>query len=191
MKLRSSLCTVAALTLLPLAVSAQAPAAATPAPAAATPAKKTPLSSADKQLIKSAAEPQLGLIHLGEIMRGPTPPGSAAVQKLAATTVKSMNDAWGEVGTIALAKGGEMPPTVQSASEKKEIAELKKAAADKFDKAYLKAFEKEAKRANAAFTSGSKFAQDAELKAVFAKYQPIVAKIEADAAAAEADTKKK
>jgi hypothetical protein len=195
MKLRSSLCLVAALCLLPLAVSAQvAPAPGTPAApagAAATPAKKTPLSSADKQLIKSAAEPQLALLHLSDIIAGPTPPGGPTVQKLAASTKKAMNDAWGDIGTIALGKGGEMPPTVQSASEKKEIGELKKLTADKFDKAYLKAFQKEAKRANLAFTGGSKFAQDADLKAAFAKYQPILAKIEADVTAAEAEGKKK
>ena len=131
------------------------------------------------------------LIHLGEVMRGPTPPGSAALQKLASATTKAMNEAWGEVGTIALAKGGEMPPTVQTPAEKKELGEIRKQTGDKFDKAYLKAYQKEAKRANTAFTAGSKFAQDAELKAVFAKFQPILAKLEADAIAAEAEGKKK
>lgn len=194
MKLRTSLCTAAAVSLLPLALAAQvapAPAGATPAPgAAATPAKKVPLSSADKQLIKSAAEPQLLLLHLSETIAGPTPPGSAAVQKLAGAAKKALNDAWGEIGTIALGKGGEMPPTTRTASETKELGELRKQTGDKFDKAFLKAFEKEAKRANAAFTSGSKFAQDAELKAVFLKYQPIIAKLEADGAAAEKEGKK-
>lgn len=192
MKLRSSLCLAAAVSLLPLALSAQVTAPATPAPAgaAATPAKKVPLSSGDKQIIKSAAEPQLALIHLSELINGPTPPGSATVQKLAASTKKAMNEAWGEIGTIALGKGGEMPPTVQTAAEKKELGDIRKLTADKFDKAYLKALQKEAKRATTAFAAGTK-ASDAELKAVFTKYQPIVAKIDADATAAEADAKKK
>jgi hypothetical protein len=193
MKLRSSLLTAAALSLLPLALSGQvAPAPATPAPGAvAAPAKKTPLSSADKQLIKSAAEPQLVLLHLSDVIAGPTPPGSASVQKLAASAKKALNDAWGDVGTVALGKGGEMPPTVQTAAEKKELGELRKLAGDKFDKAYLKAFQKESKRVNLAYAAGAKSAQDPDLKAAFAKYQPIVAKLDADAIAAEAEGKKK
>ncbi|HEV7401880.1 MAG TPA: DUF4142 domain-containing protein [Chthoniobacteraceae bacterium] len=196
MKLRSSLCIAGAVSLLPLVLSAQvAPAPATPAPGAtapagATPAKKTPLSSADKQLIKSAGEPQLALLHLTEIIAGEKPPGSATVQKLAGGAKKAMTDSWGEIGDLALRHGDGMPPTTRTAAETKELGELRKLAADKFDKAYLKAFQKEAKRANTAFTSGSKFAQDPDLKAAFAKFQPIVAKIETDAAAAEKEGKK-
>jgi predicted outer membrane protein len=193
MNLRSSLLTAAAVSLLPLALSAQvapAPGAtATPAPAA-TPAKKTPLASGDKQLIKSSAEPQLMLLHMSEIIAGPTPPGSPAVQKLAAAAKKAMTESWGDLGTVALGRG-EMPPTTQSPAEKKDLGELRKLTGDKFDKAFVKAFQKEAKRANTTFTAGAKSALDPDLKAAFAKHQPIVAKLEADAVAAEAEGKKK
>ena len=149
-----------------------------------------PLSSADKQLVKSSAEPQLMLLHLSEIIAGPTPPGSATVQKLATDTKKAMTESWGDIGTIA-AGHGEMLPTAQTAAEKKDLGELRKLAGDKFDKAFLKALQKEAKRANTVFTAGAKSAVDPDLKAAFAKYQPIAAKLEADATAAEADGKKK
>ncbi len=192
MKLPASLLIAAVLSLLPLALSAQVGGPATPAPAgAATPAKKVPLSSTDKQLIKNSAEPQLTLLHLSEIIAGPTPPGSATVQKLATDTKKAVTESWGDLGTIAGGHGGEMPPTTQTPAEKKDIADLRKLTGDKFDKAFLKALEKEAKRANTVFTAGAKSAQDPDLKAAFAKYQPIAAKLEADAIAAEAEGKKK
>ncbi len=198
MKLRSALCTVAALFLLPLALSAQV--APAPGSAAATPAKKPVLSSADRQLLKGAAEPQLLLIHLSEIYnsqwlfpqtgRGLPPPGSPAVQKFAESAKKPLHDAWGEMGTIAVAKRAPMPAIAQSAAEERDLAELRKQNGDKFDKAFLKAFQKEAKRTNTAFTAGANSAQDPELKALFTKYQPIIAKLEADAIALPTEGKK-
>jgi predicted outer membrane protein len=94
------------------------------------------------------------------------------------------------MGAIAVAKRGEMPATAQSASEQRDLADLRKQNGDKFDKAYLKAFLKEAKRANTAFTAGANSAQVPELKALFTKHQPIIAKLEADALAADAEAKK-
>lgn len=188
MKLPASLLTAAAVSLLPLALSAQVGAPATPAPAGA--AKKVPLSTTDKQLVKSSAESQLVLLHLSEIIAGPTPPGSATVQKLATDTKKAITASWGDIGTIA-AGHGEMLPTTQTATEKKDLGELRKLTGDKFDKAFVKALQKETKRANTVFTAAAKSASDPDLKAAFAKHQPIVAKLDADAIAAEADGKKK
>jgi hypothetical protein len=183
MKIPAVLLALAALSCSPLALHAQAP-------AAATPAKKAALSSADKLLVKNAAEAQLVLIHLGEMMRAPTGPGSDSIRKLAATTNK-LNEAWGDLGTLVMRGGGEMPKTDQTAAEKKEVAEMRKATGDKFDKAYMKAFTRETKKANTSFTNGEKYAVDPDLKAAFAKWQPIIAKLDADANAVEAEGKKK
>jgi predicted outer membrane protein len=117
-------------------------------------------------------------------------PDHRRCKKFAAAAGKPLNDAWGELGAIAAAKRGEMPSNAQSAAHQKDLAELRKQSGDKFDKAYMKAFQKEAKRANAAFSAGAQSAQDPELKALFAKYQPIIAKLESDALAAEAEVKK-
>jgi predicted outer membrane protein len=178
---------VALLALLTMTCAPLAPAAETPA--TATPAAKKPLSASDKLLIKNAGEAQLAIIHLADLLRQPTSPGSATVKSLA-TSANKLNEVWGDLGGLAVSRGAEMPKTEQTAPEKKELAEIRKATGDKFDKAYLKALTRETKKAGSAFVNGEKYAVDPDLKAVFAKWVPVVSKLEADTAAAEAGLKK-
>jgi len=158
-------------------------------PATGTEAKKagTTLSSNDKQLVKSAGEAQVGLLHMSEY--GKANGGSDATKELAKKVMEEVNTSWGELATAA--KGAELPKTEQTAGEKRDFADLKKAQGAKGEKAYLKALEKEVKRAAATFVNGAKSASDEELKAYFAKFQPKLTTLSAEVSTAESEAGKK
>src|SRR4051812_7409259 len=106
-----SLALVAALVLSPLALHAQT--AATPAAGGAAgaggAAKKaaTSHSSGDKQLVKQAADAQMGVLHMTELFAGQTPPGSDPVQATGKKIGADLNKSWGELAQIAQARATE------------------------------------------------------------------------------------
>jgi predicted outer membrane protein len=162
--------------------------AQTETPAGAAGEKKLAVSSSDKQLVKSAGEAQVGMLHLAEVGKGQ---GSETVKEISKKVAGDINDSWGELDAAIKGKGAELPKSDQTAGEKRDIAELKKAPAAKFDKLFLKALEREAKHAATAFATGAKSASDADLKTYFAKWQPKVAALSEEISKAESEAGKK
>ena len=181
-----SICIFTVLALCPVLVTAQTGTSATTTGADAKKPVST-LSSSDKQLVKSAGEAQVGLLHMSEF--GKANGGSEATKELAKKVLDEVNTSWGELATAA--KGAELPKTDQSAGEKRDFADLKKNGGAKGEKAYLKALEKEVKRAAATFVNGAKSASDEELKAYFAKFQPKLTALSTEVSTAESESGKK
>lgn len=139
---------------------------------AETKAGAKPLSSGDKQFVKSVAEAALGVLHLTEVVAPREgSPGSETVKAAGKTFATDVNTAWGELGAIAT-DPKDLPKTDASASEKKAIADLKKLPADKFDKPFLKALDKDSKRLAKHTEEGAKQVQSPELKAWAEKWAP-------------------
>jgi predicted outer membrane protein len=152
----------------------------------------TTLSSSEKKFVKDAGEALLPILHLTEISRRPEQPGSEDLKKFIGKLGTELNSAWGELGTIAQAKGAELPKTDVTGSEKTTLDKLRKTDADKFDKAFLKVFTKETKKAAQTYETAEKNLRDVELKSFAQKWAPALAKAneEADKMEAEAGKKK-
>lgn len=175
-----------ALAVFPLSGGAAEPGtagASTAAPA------KSPLSAAEKKFVKDAGEAQLAILHLTALTPRPEQPGSEALKEFNKKLAKEIEPAWGELSTAG--KGTELPKTDVTTSEKTTLEKLKKTDPDKFDKAFLKAFSKESKKAAQVFEMGEKGIKDPELKSFAQKYGPVLKKAYDEAEKMEAEAGKK
>jgi predicted outer membrane protein len=164
---------------------AQDPAATTTTPPAATTApgaKPKPLAAQDKSFVKNTTESMYFLINIAEKTKRQAV--SEDVKKLGAKITENLNKAWGEIGTVASA-AGETMPTELKGGDKAYAARLGKAEADKFDKMFAEQAGKEAKKLARYLETGSKSAQNAELKALGEKYAAMVKGYESEAETVE------
>lgn len=173
-----------------LSVLAVDPAAPIAAGSSASATAKSRLSSAEKKFVKDAGEAQLAILHLTDLTRRPEGPGSEPLKEMNKKLGAELNVAWGELSTAA--KGTELPKTDFSTGEKAMLDKLRKMEGDKFDKAFLKVFAKESKKAAQVFEMGEKSVKDAELKSFAQKWGPTLknAQDAAETMDAEADKKK-
>lgn len=130
-----------------------------------------PLSSADRKFIKDAGEQVLAVTHLVELTRH-NGPGSEAVKKMNEKIKTDFDKIWGELGTAAQARKVDLPKTEVAGNEKSMLDKLRKTESDKFDKAFLKALDKEMKKTAQVFEAADKSVQEPELKTVVSNWTP-------------------
>ena len=156
---------------------------ATPVVGAEVPAAKAkPLGAADKSFVKNALESTYLLINLSERNRLQNLK-IADCTKLGDTINKDLTKIWTDVSTLATANGEKLPIAV-SAADQGKIDRLGKAAADKYDKEWLKLVTKETKQLASAFTAASK-STDPQIKALTAAWSATIQGHNSDAEKAE------
>jgi putative membrane protein len=133
---------------------------------------KPSLQTNDKKFVKDAAEASIAVLHMTEVVAREGSMGGEPVKTVCKAFSADLNVAWGELGTIAQAKGAELPKTDTAAGEKRQIEQMKKLSTDKFDKAFLKSLVKDTKKVAKVVEDGAKNVQDPELKAWAAKWAP-------------------
>ena len=87
--------------------------------------------------------------------------------------------------------GEELPKLDVPASAKSQLDKLRKTEAEKFDKALLKALDKEAKKSAQVFEAADKTVQDPELKTIITSWLPRLKNYAAEVAAAETEASKR
>ena len=156
-----------------LLLSAAVALSATTAFAQATkPAAGKSVSGTDKKFVKDVADLQVQILHLTDLTSREESPGGPAVKALTKPLAADLNTGYGELGTLAQAKGAPMPETKKDAMEKKTIEGLQKAKPTEFDKLFLKSLEKDVKKLNTMVEGGAKSLTDAELKGWAEKWAP-------------------
>lgn len=171
-------------------VLAQDPAApATGGTATTTPrtGKPAPLSSADKKFIKDSTE---GMYFIMEAV-------GQAKNKATTEPVKQLSDkikgdfekVWGDIAGFA-SENGESVPTELKGGDKTAMERMKKAEGDKWDKEFLKASGKEAKKLGRVFATGEKSVQNPQLKEIAAKHAWSMAALDAEFDKAEKEVAK-
>lgn len=186
---RSLLIAIAATGLLAAPGFAQLPGASTGSSSSST---AKPLSSSERKFVKDAGEQLLAVTHLVELTRhAKDAPGSEELHKLNAKINADCGKIWGELGTVAQSRKADLPKTDVSGNEKALLAKLRKTEGDKFDKAFLKALDKETKKMAQVFEAGEKSVQDPELKTVITNWTPKIKGYAEEVAAAEDAASKK
>jgi len=157
-------------------------------------AKAKPLSTADKAFVKKAGESLFFLSNLSEKVRGVerdskvSPDISDLAKKLG--TNGDVGKAWGEIGQIASSTNDmALLPAELKGADKTKVAALGKLKDQKFEKEVAELILKESKDVVRTFESGSKSANNPELKAIAEKYLPTLKGIEDDAAKAKSSHK--
>jgi predicted outer membrane protein len=138
-------------------------------------AKKTTLASSDKTFIKNSTESIYFLTSLADKVRALSKDGnvSEGVKTFSGKVGSELGKVWGEIGAIASAAGETLPTTVKG-SDKTKLASLGKLKEEKFEKEYAELSSKELKHLVPVMESGSKMAQNPELKEIAAKWLPTV-----------------
>jgi hypothetical protein len=166
---------------------AQAPATSTTPTTGGAAAKPKPLAQGDKTFLKNSAEGLYFLINISE--KSKRSAGSETVKKLGEKLAGDLNKVWGELGTFATANG-ETLPTELKGSDKTNSEKIGKAETDKFDKMFLGAADKEAKKLARTFESGSKSLQSPELKTIASTWAPTVKNLSEEIAKTEKEIAK-
>ena len=149
-----------------------------------------PLGSSDRKFIKDAGEQVLAVTHLVEMTRHGEL-GSPELKKLNAAIKTDFDKVWGELGSVAQARKVDLPKTEVTGNEKTLLAKLRKMDVAKFDKAFLKALDKEMKKTSQVFEAAEKTVQEPELKTVAATWSPKVKEYAAQVATSEEEASKR
>jgi putative membrane protein len=147
-------------------------------------AKPKPLAASDKSFIKNSTDGIYFLTNLSDKVRSLAKDGnlSEGTKTLGNKMGSELGKIWGEIGGIATASGETLPSQLKG-SDKTKVASLSKLKEDKFEKEFAELSSKEGKKLVQIFESGSKSAQNPELKAIAEKWIPTVKGISDDAAA--------
>ena len=134
-------------------------------------AKPKPLAQPDKTFLKNAADSMYFVINLCEkSKRGAK---AESVKKLGEKIAGDLNKVWGEIGGVATANNEVLPSELKGA-DKSHAEKLGKTEADKFDKAFLDDTGKEMKKLARYMETGSKSAQNPELKKIAENWAPTI-----------------